>query len=288
MTQEESYFEKQLRKYARHPIAITHRAILDLTEEIVARMEGMGLSRSELARRAKMDPARITRVLSGEHNVTLATLGMVAAALDVDFSVHLTEAFRGERRGDRADTPESVPTPSPRVHRKAIAQVSEHSPRHEVTRGESYLERLFREYARDPIAITERAILHFTDEVAVRMKALGLSRSELARRAKMDPARITRVLDGNHNLTLATLGKIAAALDMDFGLHLIEAVRREAPKQEKGVRRAARSLAPRTYEEPPVAASEVAEAAPAPYRKRAQTKPPRPRAGKKTRFVSSE
>ena len=44
------------------------------------------------------------------------------------------------------------------------------------------------------------------------MKADGISQSELARRMKVTPAQITKILSGHENLGLKTIAKVEAAL----------------------------------------------------------------------------
>ena len=75
-------------------------AILELTEEVVRRMEERGVSRSELARRLGTSPAYVTKLLRGNVNVTLATMVRLARALDSELRCHLkpaTRAIRGTR-----------------------------------------------------------------------------------------------------------------------------------------------------------------------------------------------
>lgn len=86
-----SYLERQLQKYRNHPVAITQEAILDLVAEICKRMETLKMKRKELARKASLDPAQVTRILSGNHNITMATLGKLASALEVDLKINLQE-----------------------------------------------------------------------------------------------------------------------------------------------------------------------------------------------------
>lgn len=76
----------------------------------------------------------------------------------------------------------------------------------------SYLQKLIHETENTPEFITEAAMLAFTEQIVKAMDATGLNRSELARRAGLDPAQITRILRGDHNVTARTMGRLVAAL----------------------------------------------------------------------------
>ncbi len=66
----------------------------------------------------------------------------------------------------------------------------------------------------------EGAIIEFTEEMLRRMEAKGISRSDLAKRMKVRPSYITKILKGDYNFTLESMAKIARALDTDFRIHL--------------------------------------------------------------------
>lgn len=65
------------------------RSILDFTEEIVARMEQLGVSKSELANRLGKTPQFVTKLLHGSNNFTLETMVKVARQLNAEVRVHL-------------------------------------------------------------------------------------------------------------------------------------------------------------------------------------------------------
>jgi len=65
-------------------------AKLEITEELLALMEEKGISRSELARRMGVAPARITSMLSGANNFTLETLIRAARAVSASLKLHLS------------------------------------------------------------------------------------------------------------------------------------------------------------------------------------------------------
>jgi len=68
--------------------------ILDFTEDLLTRMEDLGLSRSALARRLDASPAYVTQILRGDANFTLDTLVKIAHAVGCDLSTHLTPRGR--------------------------------------------------------------------------------------------------------------------------------------------------------------------------------------------------
>lgn len=65
------------------------RASLEFTEEVIARMEALGISRAELARRLGTSPAYITKLLRGTTNFTLDTMIRIARILGCTLRTHL-------------------------------------------------------------------------------------------------------------------------------------------------------------------------------------------------------
>ncbi len=63
--------------------------MLDFTEEIVARMEQLGVSKSDLANRLGKTPQFVTKLLRGSNNFTLETMVKVARQLKSEVRVHL-------------------------------------------------------------------------------------------------------------------------------------------------------------------------------------------------------
>lgn len=56
----------------------------------------------------------------------------------------------------------------------------------------------------------------FLRKVLLRMKALGLNQTSLAKRMEVSRPYINKVLHGDVNITLGTAARFAAALEMDF------------------------------------------------------------------------
>ena len=67
------------------------------------------------------------------------------------------------------------------------------------------------------------AALEFTEEVARRLEAEGVSRAELARRMGTSPAYVTKILRGDVNFTLATMSKLARSLGSRLEVRLVPA-----------------------------------------------------------------
>jgi transcriptional regulator with XRE-family HTH domain len=77
------------------------------------------------------------------------------------------------------------------------------------------------EEARESLAYrVETVSLDFTEELAQRMKVLGIKRADLARKLEVSQPYVSKLLDGAGNFTLATLVKVAAAVGCDLKTHL--------------------------------------------------------------------
>src|SRR4051812_34176995 len=66
----------------------------------------------------------------------------------------------------------------------------------------------------------ELAKLEFTSKIISRMTNLGVGKSDLAKRLEVQPGMVTRLLSGRNNFELATMVRIAKALDSSFRCHL--------------------------------------------------------------------
>lgn len=71
------------------PAYWVERAVLEFTEDLVARMESEGISRAELARRIRCSPAYVTKILRGSTNFTLESMVRVAQAVGCNLRTHL-------------------------------------------------------------------------------------------------------------------------------------------------------------------------------------------------------
>ena len=78
----------------------------------------------------------------------------------------------------------------------------------------------FEEWKDDPDYIYEGLVLDFTEQVVGKMIATNLRRSELAERLGTSRAYVTKLLDGQENMTLKTIVRVATALDLKVDLKL--------------------------------------------------------------------
>src|ERR1700687_2475488 len=69
------------------------------------------------------------------------------------------------------------------------------------------------EFQDDPEFRTEEVILDFTEKVVAAMRERGMNRVELAQRLGVFKAFVTKLLNGNPNLTIRTMVSIADALE---------------------------------------------------------------------------
>lgn len=68
--------------------------------------------------------------------------------------------------------------------------------------------------------IAESALWDFVEALDIYMKRSDVSRTELAERAELHPSQVTRILSGDHNMTVRTMAKLAAALGIELRLEL--------------------------------------------------------------------
>ena len=67
------------------PEYLAECAIVEFTEELAKRMDELGLTRAELARRLDTTPAYITKILRGNANFTLKSMVRIASVLESEF-----------------------------------------------------------------------------------------------------------------------------------------------------------------------------------------------------------
>jgi transcriptional regulator with XRE-family HTH domain len=72
----------------------------------------------------------------------------------------------------------------------------------------------FDEWRDDPDYLYEGVVLELTEQIVARMKERGIRRSDLADRLGTSRAYVTKLLDGQDNMTLKTLARVANALEM--------------------------------------------------------------------------
>lgn len=68
------------------------------------------------------------------------------------------------------------------------------------------------ELKEDPEFLTEGLLLEVNETICELMKDKGINRAELARRLKWRRSAVTKMLQGNHNISIGRLVKVALAL----------------------------------------------------------------------------
>jgi len=81
-----------------------------------------------------------------------------------------------------------------------------------------------------PAFETQRLLLRLTERIAARMEERQMRRADLARDMGVDRAMVTRILNGDQNVTIKTLVAMACSLDvrLDIDLQALGAVRASA------------------------------------------------------------
>lgn len=87
-------------------------------------------------------------------------------------------------------------------------------------KAEAWVNELLEKYKEDLEFRMEGLILDFTEKIVLKMKESKISRSELANRLGVSKAFVTKLLNGNPNLTIKTMMSIADVLDCDLNLDL--------------------------------------------------------------------
>jgi transcriptional regulator with XRE-family HTH domain len=119
-------FNKLLEQSKQSPEFRTEKAILGLTEEILAQMDRQDVSRTELARRLGKNPAFVTKLLRGDNNFTFDTVVRIARALEMEFVPHMMPEGWQSRIFDysSARAPEEESKPFAEVKREYAAPVN--------------------------------------------------------------------------------------------------------------------------------------------------------------------
>ena len=78
-------------------------------EQIVARMEELGMTQADLARKMGVSRARISQILRGNDNLTLKSIVAVAIGLDCRVDLQLKHAKSARRLSRRDCRPVSAP-----------------------------------------------------------------------------------------------------------------------------------------------------------------------------------
>jgi transcriptional regulator with XRE-family HTH domain len=85
---------------------------------------------------------------------------------------------------------------------------------------ETWFRDLVDKYKDDSEFRAEGVILDITEKIVAKMEEKNISRAELARRLGVSKAFITKLLNGNTNLTLKTMVSVAAALGCELNIDI--------------------------------------------------------------------
>ena len=89
MARERGWLDDDLEELADDPEFHTYGLLIEINEGICARMDALGMSRAELARKLGVSRAAVTKMLNGQPNMTLKRLVTVAMALHAEVEVNL-------------------------------------------------------------------------------------------------------------------------------------------------------------------------------------------------------
>ena len=83
---------------------------------------------------------------------------------------------------------------------------------------QAWFEDQIEQHKDDPGFLARQLLIRVTEEIARLMDAKGITRTELARRLGVKPPLVTRILQGQPNITILTLVRLAVALDVGIGI----------------------------------------------------------------------
>jgi len=110
---ERPFIEDKIEQFRDHPDFVAHEVLLDLNEQIVARMSELGLRNKDLADLLGVSRAYVSRLLDGRPNLTIRSLAAIALALETQLSVSLQPRAIRSWGADRANRNEYHPTQKP-------------------------------------------------------------------------------------------------------------------------------------------------------------------------------
>lgn len=155
----------------------------DPVEAIKFRMEQMGLTRKDLEQYIG-NKSKVSEVLSGKRRLSLSMIHALHQGLGIP-----AEVLLGRLDGGQADV-------------------------------KSWFTEKLDRFTDDPVFLIEEAILDFTEKLVAKMQEQKVSRSELAKRLDVSKSFITKLLNGNPNMTIKTMVTIAAMLDCRLNLDI--------------------------------------------------------------------
>jgi len=85
---------------------------------------------------------------------------------------------------------------------------------------EAWYKEKIQKFRDDVDFLTETAILDFTEKVVDKMQRTGMTRAELAHKLGVSKPFVTKLLNGNPNMTIKTMVAIANALECEFSAEM--------------------------------------------------------------------
>lgn len=107
--EDEEDFQSDIEWARQHPEYWSEKIKLDVADMVVDRLEQLGISQAELARRMHTSPAFITKILRGYHNWTLETLAKAGVALGIQWLMTSAPIESAARAFARITEPPEVP-----------------------------------------------------------------------------------------------------------------------------------------------------------------------------------
>jgi len=86
---ERPLIEAKIEQFRDRPGFVAHQVLLDLNEQILGRMNELGLRSKDLADLLGVSRAYVTRLLDGKPNLTVRSLAAIAIALETQLNVSL-------------------------------------------------------------------------------------------------------------------------------------------------------------------------------------------------------
>lgn len=86
MSKRQTFFESFVEHYGDDPDYLTEKRVLLINAEIRRRIDEIGISRAELARRLGVKQPEVSRLLNSDHNLTVRTVARLANALEAEWA----------------------------------------------------------------------------------------------------------------------------------------------------------------------------------------------------------
>lgn len=86
---ERPLIEVKIEQFRDDPDFVAHQILLDLNEQILGRMDELGLRNKDLADLLGVSRSYVSRLLDGRPNLTIRSLAAIAIALDTQLTVGL-------------------------------------------------------------------------------------------------------------------------------------------------------------------------------------------------------